>query len=154
MSCLICRIIAGELPSKIVYEDQHCLAYLDIRPSARGHTLLVPRIHAARVEDLPIDQVEALFQAMHKILRPIREAVSADATTIGVNNGPGSGQEIPHVHIHIIPRRRGDRGGIIQRLGPGGAGDPEETAVAIRAAIMRLTCARERGSSQSSTSTI
>ena len=137
MSCLICRIIAGEVPSHVVYEDPHCVAYLDIRPAASGHTLLVPRAHAARVEDLTPQQSEALFRALHFVLSPIRYAVNADATTIGINNGPGSGQEIQHVHIHIIPRRRGDRGGIVQRLGPGGAGDPEETAESIRTAMTR-----------------
>ena len=137
MPCLICDIVQGRLPSRVVYEDEDCVAFLDARPVARGHTLLVPRAHAARVEDLTPRQSEALFRALHAVLAPIREAVAADATTIGVNNGPGSGQEVQHVHIHIIPRRRGDRGGIVQRLGPGGAGDPEETAAAIRAAMAR-----------------
>ena len=137
MPCLICDIVQHRIPSHVVYEDEDTVAFLDIRPVARGHTLLVPRAHAARVEDLTQSQSEALFRALHAVLAPIREAVNADATTIGVNNGPGSGQEIQHVHIHIIPRRRGDRGGIVQRLGPGGAGDPDETAAAIRAAIAK-----------------
>ena len=81
--------------------------------------MLVPKVHASRVEDLTPEQAQALFSALHKILAPIRDAVGADATTIGVNNGPGSGQEVPHVHIHILPRRRGDHGGIVQQLGPG-----------------------------------
>jgi histidine triad (HIT) family protein len=137
MPCLICDIVQRRVPSHVVYEDADTVAFLDIRPVARGHTLLVPRAHAARVEDLTPGQSEALFRALHAVLAPIRDAVSADATTIGVNNGPGSGQEIQHVHIHIIPRRRGDRGGIVQRLGPGGAGDPDETAAAIRAAVTK-----------------
>ncbi len=135
MACLICSIIEGRLPSHVIYEDANSVAFLDARPVASGHTMLVPRTHTARIEDLTPDEAEALFSALHRILNPIREAVGADATTIGVNNGPGSGQEIQHVHIHIIPRRRGDGGGIIQSLGPGGRTDPTETAEKIRSKI-------------------
>ncbi|MGD0803815.1 MAG: HIT family protein [Candidatus Bathyarchaeia archaeon] len=135
MTCLICSIIERRLPSHLVYEDASSVAFLDAHPVATGHTLLVPRAHAARIEDLSPDQTKALFSALYKILLPIREAVSADATTIGVNNGPGSGQEIQHVHIHIIPRRRGDGGGIIQNLGPGGKIDLTDTADRIRSKI-------------------
>ncbi|HIH88219.1 TPA: HIT family protein [Candidatus Bathyarchaeota archaeon] len=131
--CLICSIVEGRIPAHRIYEDDDCLAFLDIHPGATGHTLLVPKAHVSRVEDLSSEQARALFSALHRILAPIRDAVGADATTIGVNNGPGSGQEIPHVHIHIIPRRRGDRGGIIQSLGPGGRADLAETAEKIRA---------------------
>ncbi len=135
MSCIICRILSGELPSHVVYEDEDVVAFLDAHPVAAGHTLLVPRVHAARVEDLSPAQAEALFRTLHRIISPIRNAVSADATTIGINNGPGSGQEIRHIHIHIIPRRRGDSGGIVQQLGPGGGGDLAETAEWIRSRI-------------------
>ncbi len=134
--CLICSIVEGRIPSHKVYEDERCLAFLDIHPAAPGHTLLVPKAHVSRVEDLTPEQAQALFSALHKILTHIKDALGADATTIGVNNGPGSGQEIPHVHIHIIPRRRGDRGGIIQSLGPGGRADLAETAEKIRAKMM------------------
>ncbi len=138
MPCLFCEIVASRVPAHRVYEDDHTIALLDARPVAPGHTLLVPRTHAARIEDLTPDEAEALFSALHRILNPIKEAVGADATTIGVNNGPGSGQEIQHVHIHIIPRRRGDGGGIIQSLGPGGKTDPKETADKIRKKIAAM----------------
>jgi histidine triad (HIT) family protein len=135
MACLFCSIVDGRVKSERVYEDDDVLAFLDARPTAPGHTLLIPKTHAARIEDLTPEQAETLFKALHRIVGPIREAASSDATTIGINNGPGSGQEIPHVHIHIIPRRRGDRGGIIQQVGPGGTGDPAKIAEAIRASI-------------------
>ncbi len=133
--CVICSIFEGRIPAQKVYEDEHCLAFLDIRPVATGHTMLVPKAHVSRVEDLTPEQAYALFLALHKILAPIRDAVGADATTIGVNNGPGSGQEVPHVHIHILPRWKGDHGGIVQQLGPGGGGDLAGTAEKIRARI-------------------
>lgn len=133
--CLICSILEGRIPAHKVYEDDYCLAFLDIRPAALGHTMLVPKAHVPRVEDLTPEQAQALFSALHRLLAPIRDVVGADATTIGVNNGPGSGQEVPHVHIHIIPRRRGDHGGIVQQLGPGGKGDLGTIAESMRAKI-------------------
>jgi histidine triad (HIT) family protein len=133
MACLFCRIVEGTIPAYKLYENDYVLALLDARPVAPGHTLLVPKTHAARIEDLTNEQAAALFGALHRIVGPIRDASTSDATTIGINNGPGSGQEVPHVHI--IPRRRGDRGGIVQQLGPGGAGDPARIAEAIRARI-------------------
>jgi histidine triad (HIT) family protein len=135
MACLICSIINGCVPSQVVYEDADSVAFLDARPVAIGHIMLVPRTHVARIEDLTPAQAEALFSALHRILTPIKEVVGADATTIGINNGPGSGQEIQHVHIHIIPRRKGDGGGVIQSLGPGGRGDSAEIAKKIRKRI-------------------
>ena len=113
---MFCRIIGGEIPSHKVYEDENTLAFLDIHPSTPGHTLIVPKAHIARVEDLSDGDAEALFGTLHKIVGGIQEAVGAPASTIGVNNGRESGQEIPHVHIHVIPRSRGDRGGIIQGI--------------------------------------
>ncbi len=135
MPCLICSIVEGKIPAQKVYEDERCLAFLDIRPAAPGHTMLVPKTHASRIEDLSPEDAQALFGALRKILGPIREAMGADATTVGANNGPGSGQEVSHVHIHILPRRRMDRGGIIQQLGPGDSGDVAVNAEKIRVKI-------------------
>jgi histidine triad (HIT) family protein len=135
MPCLFCEIAAHRVPAHIVYEDEHCVAFLDIRPAAPGHTLLIPKTHASRVEDLAPEQSHALFAALHKILTPLTKALEEEATTIGINNGPGSGQEIPHTHIHILPRHRGDRGGIIQQTGPGAKPPTAELAEKIRRAI-------------------
>jgi len=114
--CLFCAISAGKIPAHVVYEDDRTVAFLDIHPSAPGHTLITPRTHAARIEDLSAEDAAALFAALHRLTKPIREAVGAEAATVGINDGPGSGQEVPHVHIHVIPRRRGDGGGIIQAI--------------------------------------
>jgi histidine triad (HIT) family protein len=135
MPCLFCEIAEHRIPAHTVYEDEYCVAFLDVRPSAPGHTLLIPKTHAPRIEDLTPEQSSALFTVLHKILTPIKDAVGAEATTIGVNNGPGSGQEIPHVHIHVLPRSRGDHGGVIQLIGPGGKPPTKEIAEKIRAAI-------------------
>jgi len=113
-SCIFCAIVEGRIPSHKVYEDEKTLAFLDIHPSALGHTLVIPKAHVARVEDLSEEDARYLFAALHKIVGRIQEAVGAPATTIGINNGRESGQEVPHVHMHVIPRNRGDSGGIIQ----------------------------------------
>jgi len=115
-SCIFCRIIRGEIPSYKIYEDERTLAFLDISPSAPGHTLIVPRAHVTRVEDLSEEDAEALFMTLHGLVGCIQDAMEVPSSTIGINNGPESGQEVPHVHIHVIPRTRGDRGRIIQGL--------------------------------------
>lgn len=114
--CVFCRIARGVAPALKVYEDEKAVAFLDIHPSALGHTLIIPKAHVARVEDLPENDAAALFRALHRLVGPIQAAVDAPASTIGINNGRESGQEVPHVHIHVIPRSRGDRGGIIQGI--------------------------------------
>ncbi len=123
---MFCRVIRGEIPSHKVYEDENTLAFLDIHPSTPGHTLIIPKAHIAKVEDLPEEDAEALFGTLHKIVGGIQEAVGAPASTIGVNNGRESGQEVPHVHIHVIPRSRGDMGGIIQGIARGHRPDNDE----------------------------
>ena len=117
--CVFCRIIRGELPAYKVYEDERVLAFLDLNPSAPGHTLIIPKAHIARVEDLPEEDAAALFGALRGLVGGIQEAMDAPASTIGINNGRESGQEVLHVHIHVIPRSRGDRGGIIQGIARG-----------------------------------
>jgi len=114
--CIFCRIVRGEIPSYKIYEDEKTLAFLDINPSVPGHTLIIPKVHIARVEDLSQEDAGALFCTLHRLVGGIQEVVEAPASSVGINNGPESGQEVPHVHIHVIPRSRGDRGGIMQGL--------------------------------------
>jgi histidine triad (HIT) family protein len=115
-NCVFCAIVEGKIPSYKVYEDEKTLAFLDIHPSAPGHTLLIPKIHVAQVEDLPEEDARALFASLHKIVGRIQNAIGAPATTIGINNGRENGQEVPHVHVHIIPRKQGDKGSMIQGI--------------------------------------
>lgn len=135
--CVFCRIVSRELPTHVVYESEGALALLDINPSAPGHTLVVPRAHASRIEDLSDSDAAALFGALHRVVGPVQEAVGASASTIGVNNGGESGQEVPHVHIHVIPRRKGDGGGIILGISksPRGKGEFGVIAESIKQRI-------------------
>lgn len=141
--CVFCAIVDGKIPSYKIHEDKRTLAFLDIQPSAPGHTLIIPKAHVARVEDLARDDAGALFKALHGLVGGIQEAMGAPASTIGINNGSESGQEVPHVHIHVIPRYTGDRGGIIQGIArsPGRPEQDEmgEVAEKIRAAVTDQT---------------
>jgi histidine triad (HIT) family protein len=114
--CIFCSIVDGDIPSYTVYEDDAVLAFLDANPLARGHTLVVPKAHHERVNDLPADLSTAVFDAVHDLTDHVEAAVDAEATTIAVNNGPAAGQEVPHVHVHIVPRSEADGGRPIHAL--------------------------------------
>ena len=116
MSCLFCRIVAGEIPAELVLQEAGALAFFDIQPLADGHVVVIPRTHAERVEELATTEIAALFQTVARLTGPLRRALDADAITIGINDGPASGQTIPHVHVHLVPRREGDGAGTIHTI--------------------------------------
>ena len=116
ISCIFCRIIGKQVKSYEVFEDEMTYAFLDANPLARGHTLVVPKQHRELLEDLNSEENQHLFTTVHKLLRPIKDALKAPATTIAINNGRESGQEVQHVHVHIIPRFPRDRGGPIHDI--------------------------------------
>lgn len=130
--CIFCDIVDGEIPSYTVHEDEAAMAFLDANPLARGHTLVIPKAHYERVTDLPADLATDVFAAVHDLTDRIERAVDADATTIAFNNGTAAGQEVPHVHAHIVPRSPDDGGQPVHALfgGPGEADDAELAAVA------------------------
>jgi histidine triad (HIT) family protein len=132
--CVFCSIVAGEAPAATVSETEHTVAFLDANPLAPGHTLVVPRTHAEILEELAPETGHAIMDELRRLAPAIEDAVDADATTIGFNNGPAAGQEIPHVHGHVIPRERGDGGGPIHAVlprQPATGDDPESIAAAI-----------------------
>jgi histidine triad (HIT) family protein len=114
--CIFCDIVDGEIPSYTVHEDDRVMAFLDANPLARGHTLVVPKAHHERVNDLPADLAADVFAAVHDLTDRVEGAVDAEATTIAVNNGTAAGQEVPHVHAHIVPRSEADGGRPIHAL--------------------------------------
>jgi histidine triad (HIT) family protein len=111
--CIFCQIIAGEIPGRIVHETETTLAFLDANPLAPGHTLVVPKAHHETVGDMPSDVARDVFGTLHDLVPRVEAAVDADASTVGFNNGTAAGQEVPHVHGHVIPRFAGDGGGPI-----------------------------------------
>lgn len=111
--CIFCKIIAGDIPGRIVAETDDALAFLDANPMARGHTLVIPKAHRQRIADLSQEESRAVFDLVHELTPRIESAVDADAHTVGINDGEDAGQEVPHAHVHIIPRFEGDGGGPI-----------------------------------------
>ena len=118
MTCIFCRIVAGEVPAEVVSREAEVVAFLDVEPLADGHMLVVPRAHVARVEELKPSAADALLRAVVRLAGPVREALGAPGTTIGINNGDATGQTIPHVHVHIVPRWPGDGAGSIHTIFP------------------------------------
>lgn len=105
---IFARIIAGEIPCQRVFENEHVLALLDIRPLAEGHTLVLPKRTVARFEDLTSEEAAELGRQLVAIARKVVAATAAEGFNILLNDGQVAGQEVPHVHFHIVPRRAGD----------------------------------------------
>jgi histidine triad (HIT) family protein len=105
-NCLFCRIVSGELAAAVVYEDDNSVAFLDHRPLFHGHTLLVPREHVETLGDLPAEQLEPYFTAAQLLARAIESAMEAEGTFVAMNNRVS--QSVPHLHVHVVPRRKKD----------------------------------------------
>lgn len=114
--CVFCGIVSGDIPSNTVYEDEDVQAFLDVNPLTLGHTLVIPKEHCSQVADLSEGTGRAVFDTLRRLTPVVQRAVNADGTTIGINDGEAAGQEIPHVHGHIVPRESGDGAGTIQSL--------------------------------------
>lgn len=105
-NCLFCRIVSGEILAVIVYEDKDTVAFLDHRPLFPGHLLLVPREHFETLSDLPATQVGPLFTNAQMLSRAVESAMEAEGSFVAMNNRVS--QSVPHLHVHIVPRRRKD----------------------------------------------
>jgi len=110
------RIIDGEIPGEIVHETETVAAFLDANPLAPGHTLVVPKEPYSRLRDAPPGVSADVFAAVRTLSPAIEAAVDADATTVGINDGTAAGQEVPHLHVHIVPRFEDDGGGSIHTV--------------------------------------
>ena len=108
LDCIFCKIIAGELPSSKVYEDDEVVAFLDIAPTRPGHTLIVPKAHCDNVTDCYPQVLAQMIQAAQKIAPAVVKATGADGFNLGVNSGAAAGQVIFHLHMHLIPRHKSD----------------------------------------------
>jgi histidine triad (HIT) family protein len=104
--CLFCRIVSGEVPAVVVYEDENSLAFLDHRPLFHGHTLLVPRRHVETLANLPASLVGPFFKAAQLLARAVESALGAEGTFVAMNNRIS--QSVPHLHVHVVPRRKKD----------------------------------------------
>ncbi len=104
--CVFCKIIRGELPAYIVFEDDVSMAFLDAKPVFPGHTLLVPKEHYETLIDLPGPLVDPLFKNAQLLAHAMEDGLKADGTFVAINNRIS--QSVPHLHVHIVPRHKGD----------------------------------------------
>ena len=108
MDCIFCKIISKEVPAKILYEDEYSISFLDAFPVAKGHTLVIPKKHFVQIQDMSSDMNQKLFDTVHKMITKIDSVMGS--TLVLIHNGKDSGQEIMHVHVHLIPRGIDDSG--------------------------------------------
>ena len=104
--CVFCDIVAGRLDAFVVYDDDQTLAFLDRAPLLPGHVLVVPKVHLKVLGDLPADQVGPYFQAVQKLAVAVEKAMNAEGAFVAANIRIS--QSVPHLHVHVVPRRKGD----------------------------------------------
>ena len=138
MSCVFCAIVAGDAPAIRIYENDDYLAILDIRPFTRGHTLVIPKRHTVDLTDTQPETVAQMVTIGQRIARAARATELADATNIGINDGRAAFQSVFHIHLHVLPRRNGDKlsvaKGMVLRRDPG----REATGRILRDALARI----------------
>ena len=114
MDCIFCKIAKKEIPSKIITETNRSIAFLDAFPLSRGHTLVIPKRHYEKVQDMTDMDNTDLFNTVHKVISKVDKLTGA--TLLAIHNGKDSGQEIPHVHVHLIPRQPSDHAGPVHSM--------------------------------------
>ena len=132
MDCIFCRIAAGEIPCHKLFEDEDCLGFLDIGPLAEGHALLIPKGHYPRLSDIPGDELARVTRQLPSLVKAVAGATEAAGCNVLVNDGEVAGQVVPHVHIHVVPRRKGDSLGYRWNAGSYAEGRAEELVTRIR----------------------
>lgn len=135
MGCVFCDIVAKRAQAHIVYEDETTLAFMDIMPIHEGHTLVVPKRHAADVFEIDPEDAVATMRTAVKVARAVKAAFGCDGVNIFQSNGPAAGQTVFHFHIHVLPRWAGDRSIALRREYVAGDGDLRQAAERIRRAI-------------------
>lgn len=105
-TCIFCDIVQGKAKAAMVFEDDHSIAFLDHRPLLPGHVLLVPKVHVETLPDLPADLAGPLLQTAQRLCRAVEKGLEAEGTFVAVNNKIS--QSVPHLHVHVVPRWKGD----------------------------------------------
>ncbi len=137
-TCLFCRMIQGEVATPVVYESEVSFGFLDHRPLFPGHCLLVPRRHIETLTDLPPDLIEPFFADVQLLARAVQTAMSAQGSFVAMNNRIS--QSVPHLHVHVVPRNRGDglKGFFWPRTRYASDAEMEAVRAQVREAIRRL----------------
>lgn len=131
MPCIFCQIVKGEIPSEKIYENDRVLAFLDINPVNKGHTLVIPKAHYENLESIPDYLFGELAMTTQRLVQAVKKGVKAEAINLGLNDGKVAGQVIPHLHFHLIPRFKDD-GLVPWPSKKYKKGEMEKTAKAIR----------------------
>ena len=114
LECVFCKIASKEIPAKILVETESCIGFLDAFPLAKGHALVIPKNHYEKLQDLPTDINTEVFSTVHSLISRVDSLTGA--TLMAVHNGKDSGQEIPHVHVHLIPRSSEDSAAAVHSM--------------------------------------
>lgn len=135
MTCVFCEIIAGRLPAAVVHEDDDTIAILDKSPVFVGHVLVTPKVHHETLLDVPPNFLGTLFTRVQSIARAVEGGLEAQGTFVAMNNRIS--QSVPHLHVHVVPRRKKDglRGFFWPRTKYTGEAQMHEVAARIRAAL-------------------
>lgn len=112
--CIICKIVAGEIPTEKICEDEHTLAFLDINPSAPGHSVVTPKKHGVSILDFSEQELGKVMATAKIVAQSLEKALKCEAITIGINHKEKKG--LPHLHVHLIPRWENDNGGALQSI--------------------------------------
>ena len=133
--CVFCRIVAGKAPAHVAFEDEVAVGFLDIRPLFPGHVLLVPRDHVVTLPELPPERVGPLFERARRLAAAMVDALGAEGSFVAMNNTVS--QSVPHLHVHVVPRTKGDglRGFFWPRTTYDDEAHAADTAARIRAAV-------------------
>ena len=114
MDCIFCKIVSGEIPAKILQETRYSLSFLDAFPLAKGHVLVIPKNHHQKIQELSNEENIDLFSLVHLVISKVDTLTGA--TLVAVHDGKKAGQEIPHVHVHLVPRSANDSAGSIHSM--------------------------------------
>lgn len=114
MDCVFCKIISGKIPAKILLQSDFSLAFMDAFPLTMGHCLVIPKKHYQKIQDIPKQENSDLFETVRLLIARVDKITNA--TLLAVHNGKESGQEIPHVHVHLIPRSSTDGAGPVHSM--------------------------------------
>lgn len=112
--CIFCKIIKKEIPTKVISETADSMAFLDAFPLAKGHTLVIPKKHHSKIQEMTDAENSDLFYLVHKTIAKVDSITGA--TLVAIHNGKEAGQEIPHVHVHLVPRSNHDSAGAIHSM--------------------------------------
>ena len=114
MDCIFCKIISKQIPAKILNETSHSICFLDAFPLAKGHVLVIPKKHHQKIQELSTDENSDLFSLVHTMMSKVDSITGS--TLVAIHNGENAGQEIPHVHVHLVPRDTSDSAGPIHSM--------------------------------------